>query len=290
MDELKNKENQYKSIDLSQWHKTGSGANSDSYVNEDETLLLKHFKFHGTEELALNDYNMAKKVAGLGIATASVYEVVRIGDEYGVIYENIRHKKSYSRMVADNPEKLDEYAKSFARKTKELHSTPCDTQLFGSKTDRIRTGIEAAKFIGKYKAGLYKLLEEMDEHTTCLHGDLQTGNLIQAEGKDYWIDLDRFSSGDPLMDLAHMYNAFVDMAWLPYIPYLMHMNKKKLNRFWAVFVKEYFGYNEEETKALNKKLDIYNALDLLQKNNKPGWYPDLITLILVKPKLKRFFK
>ena len=52
--------NEYRNIDLSQWHQTGSGANSDSYMCEDDGLLLKVFKMNATEQKALKDYNMAK--------------------------------------------------------------------------------------------------------------------------------------------------------------------------------------------------------------------------------------
>lgn len=34
---------------------------------------------------------------------------------------------------------------------------------------------------------------------------MQTGNLIDADGIDYWNDFDRFSYGDPIIDIAHMY-------------------------------------------------------------------------------------
>ena len=283
--------NEYRNIDLSQWHQTGSGANSDSYLGEDDGLLLKVFKMNATEEKALKDFTMAKKVASLGITTAAVYEIVKVGDKFGVIYQNIKHKKSYSRLIADDPENLREYVKAFAARAKELHATPCDTEKFESRTEMIRKGIEHAKFVGKYKPGLYRLADGMAEHTTCLHGDLQSGNLIRADGVDYWIDFDRFSYGDPIMDIAHMYNAYVSMSWLWYIQNLMHMKKKTLNRFWDIFMEEYYGLTGAEAEKFGRGLAIYNAMDMLQKNYiHPSAFSDLVTLILVRPKVKKYFR
>ena len=137
--------NEYRNIDLSQWHQTGSGANSDSYLDKDGELLLKVFKMNATEEKALKDYTMAKKVASLGITTAAVYEIVKVGDKFGVIYQNIKNKKSYSRLVADDPENMREYVKAFAARAKELHATPCDTGLFESRTEMISPSTSASR-------------------------------------------------------------------------------------------------------------------------------------------------
>lgn len=281
---------EYRKIDLNEWHQMGAGANSVSYISEDETLMLKVFKTNATEETALMDVQMAQKVASLGIATAEVYEIVNINGKFGVIYQNLKGKKSYSRLVADNPEKIDEYAKEFAAKAKALHSVPCNTELFESKTEMIRKGVKAAKFIDKYKPLVYELLDQMNEHKTCLHGDLQTGNLVKTNGQDYWIDFDKFSYGDPIMDIAHMYTMYSSLAWFPYIQNLAHMNKKMLKQFWVSFVGEYFGVAPEGVKEFNKKLEIYNALDLAQRSYlQPGFIADAVALILVKPKLKKYF-
>ena len=118
----------YRTIDLNKWHKTGSGANGDSYLCDDENLMLKLFRKESTEKKAEKEFNMAKKVDSMGIVTAAAYEIVRAGNKFGVIYQNIRNKKSYSKMIADNPERVEEYAKEFAAKAKELHSTPIKLQ------------------------------------------------------------------------------------------------------------------------------------------------------------------
>lgn len=282
---------EYRSIELNEWHKTGDGANVESYTSKDDNLMLKVFKSDSTEENALRDYNMAAKVAAMGIATPEVYEIVRVGDGYGVIYQNLKNKKSYSRLVVDNPEKIKEYAADFAKMSKELHSIPCNTDIGEGKLLRIRKGIEKAKFIGRYKTDLYKLLDETTTVTTCLHGDLHTGNLVRSEGQDYWIDLDRFTYGNPILDIAHMNNMYSSLSWLPFIQNITHMNKKQLNEFWDCFVEEYYGYTKKDTeklKELERKICIFNGLDLIEKNyTSPGLLSDLITLILILPKVRK---
>lgn len=87
-----------------------------------------------------------------------------------------------------------------------------------------------------------------------------------------------------------MYTMYSKLAWFPYIQNLAHMNKKMLNSFWVAFVKEYYGIAPERIKEFNKSLDIYNAFDLAQRSYyKPGLIADLVSLILVKPKLKKHF-
>lgn len=281
----------YRELNLSEWHEMGKGSNAVTYCNSDKTMLLKLNKLTANEKMVRAEYEHCKNIASLGVPTPTVYEMVKVGDKLGILFQNIRHKKSYSRMIADDPDNIEEYTKKFAAKCKELHSTPCNTELFEGVTDILRKGIDNAKFIDKYKYELYKLIDEMSECTTCIHGDMHTGNLIDVEGEDYWIDFDKFSYGDPIIDLAHMYTIYVKMSWFFYIQNLLHMDKKLLNKFWYIFMKEYNGYNKEETDEFNKKLKIYNAIELLQKNyTHPGIYADLITLILAKPVVKNYCK
>lgn len=281
----------YREISLDKWHAVGEGSNAITYASDDGSLLLKLNKMTANEPMVLNEYNTSKKVASLGISTPTVHEMVKVGDKLGIIFQNIKHKKSYSRLIVDNPERIEEYTKIFTARCKELHATPCNTELFEGKADVLRKGVDNAKFIGKYKPELYKLINELSERNTCLHGDMQTGNLIDADGVDYWIDFDKFSYGDPIIDIAHMYTIYVKMSWLFYIQNLLHMNKKLLNEFWYIFMKEYYGFNKEETDEFNKKLQIYNAIELLQKNyTHPGIFADSITLILARPAIKKYFR
>lgn len=279
-------------IDLTNWKKIGQGSNGYLYACEDDSIVLKiNKKAIATEKFVLKEFDRSRKVSLLGLPTPEAKEVVEIDGKLGIIFENVKDKISYSRLIANNPSEMEKYVKDFVIEAKKLHSTSCDTQLFESRIDVIRKGIDNAKFIKKYKPVLYELLDEMDNKTTCLHGDLQTGNLIIANGKNYWIDLDKFSYGDPIMDIAHMYTIYKGMAWLPYIQGLTHMSKKEMNLFWDLFLKEYYGFNKEEIKEFEKKLKILNSLDFLQKNyTHKGLFADLITLILAKPKIKKYYK
>lgn len=282
----------YRKIDLSNWRKIGQGSNGFLYACDDESIVLKvNKKPIAIEKFVLKEFDRAKKVASLGLQTPEAKEVVEVDGKLGIIFENVKNKKSFSRLIVDDPENFEKYVKDFVAEAKKLHSTPCNTEMFDGRAELIKKGIENAKFIKKYKEDLYKLVDEMATKTTCLHGDLQTGNLIQAKGVNYWIDLERFSYGDPIIDMAHMYTIYKGMSWFPYIQNLLHMNKKQLNKFWTLFLNEYYGFNEAEIKDFEKRLKIYNSLDLLQKNYlHKGLYADLVTLILARPAIKKYCK
>ena len=281
----------YKELKLDGWKQVGDGSNAVTYTSPNEDLLLKLNKNTANEAMVMNEFDRCKNVESLGILTPLAYEIVRVGNKIGILFQNIKNKTSYSRLVADNPENMEEYAKRFAAKCKELHATQCNTSLFEGKTDILRKSIDNAKFIEKYKPQLYRIVDKMAESSTCLHGDMHTGNLVVAEGKEYWIDFDKFSYGDPIMDIAHMYTVYIGAAWLPYVRNIVHMTKDQLKRFWYLFIKEYYGFDEKQTDEFNKSLQIYNALDLLQKNyTHPGLLADLITLILARPSIVKYFR
>lgn len=283
----------YKNIDLKNWTKVGEGNNADTYTcAEDDTVLLKvNRRGKAGEARLMTEFELGKKVLSMGIQAPEVYEMVTVGDTIGILFQNIKGKKSYSRLIADNPENMAEYANRFAKAAKALHETPCNTELFNNKRDELKEGIEKARFLGPYKERLQKIVDDIEDRTTCLHGDLHTGNLINAEGRDYWIDFDGFAYGNPIIDLAHMYTIYRGNAHNKIVQNIVHMNEKQLNRFWDLFLGEYYGFNKEEADAFSRKIEIYYAIVLAQRNaSRKGILAFLIELLLIKPKVKKYFK
>ena len=231
-----------KTVHLQEWEAFGGGGFGTSYYNKtDDSVILKLNKPIITEEKARQEFLRSKAVYDMGIPSAEPYAFVTDGERYGMIVQRIQGKESFGKIIADNPERLEELAATTADYIKALHQIPCDTEVFDNTALRTREMIAACETLPEdIKARLTGYIDELEPATTCLHGDLNPCNIIVAEGNIYWIDLGDFGYGDPLLDfciLAHMSH----LGPNPLLRNIFHMDRKALAHFYEALGKRYFG-------------------------------------------------
>lgn len=254
----------YPQIDLSQWKKVGEGGNGKTYVNPSapgQILKVNNARLSALEAVK-HEYDVSKAVEGLGISVPQIYHIVRVGDAYATISQLIKDKKSLSRICHDQPERTEEMARLLCRKGKKLFSTPCDTGFFPSRKEQVLWAIDHAGFVSKkYRRIIRSFAESIPEKTTCVHGDFQTGNIIQSGDSFYWIDLDRFAYGDPMFDIGHLFQICKVYAPMKQVQDIFHMTQEQFGRFWDAFAKEYTG--EEDHSAFDALAGKFACLDVI---------------------------
>lgn len=236
----------YQNIDISSWIQEGEGGNGKTYSRPDTPgVLLKVNKFsHNSDETAMRrEIEMAQHVLSLGLTTPKMYEIVRVGDCFGMTFERIQGKKSLSRLCADDPSRIAEVAALLATEGKHLHATPCDTSFFPSRKELTQKAIDTAGFVSEVdKQKLKTFVESLADETTCVHGDFQMGNLIvSGEGTPFWIDLGWFNYGSPLFDLGHLYLLCNVYSQFQGLRDITHMTQEQLLAFWDAFATAYSG-------------------------------------------------
>lgn len=256
----------YKSIDISSWIQEGEGGVGKTYSHPDNPgVMLKVNKAsnHSDEAAMKREVEMAQHVLALGLTTPKMYDIVRVGDCFGMTFERIQGKKSLARICADEPSRIVEIASLLATEGKQLHTTPCDTAFFPSRKEQSLTAIDAAPFVDETdKQKMRSFVEGLPDETTCVHGDLQMGNLIvSGEGKPYWIDLGWFSYGTPLFDLGHLYLLCNVYSQFQGLRDITHMTQEQLLAFWDAFATAYSGSAEhadfDARVARFAPLDVY---------------------------------
>lgn len=247
-------------ISLDNWIKEGSGFSADSYRHRDNpNLLLKLFFTANGMELAEKEFRRARDVAALGVPTPAVYELVTADAKAGITFERIEQKKSFGRLVSDNPEKLPEYARIFAENSRALHSVKCDTDKFPDQKEVMRGLLLKADIREEIREYLSELLDGTEEADTCLHGDLQTGNMVMGKGdKVYFIDLGYFAYGNPVFDIAAIYMCTQVYQNEEVNKEMLHMTTEQLEDFWKYYAAGYIrSENPEELKAFENYVAPY---------------------------------
>ena len=252
-------------IDLNDYIRVGEGANGASYNHKTNPDIMLKMYFRNFEAAQL-ELELAQKVYAAGIPTPEPGDLVTDGERMGIRFRRLAGKRSYSRACGDEPERVEEYAREFARLCKRLHATHVDTTQFESVKDRLYAMLEAnPDFTPDQKNKIHAFIAAAPDADTAIHGDLQFSNGIFTE-KDgvrtpYFIDLGDFCYGYPMFDIGMVYLCCClnDEAWTME---QYHMSNATAAKFWDAFQDEYFGPDQDKEEVL-RQVRIYAGLKTL---------------------------
>lgn len=231
-------------ITLKDWERSGAGCTAVSYNHkEDPHKMLKVFSFNVVgAQYAEKEFDQSRKLEELGLKTPRALEMVNCDGFSSIIYERIVKKKSISRLCASHPEEIGHLAELFAKESYAVHQTECESGDFASRKELMLAFVEEHKGYNKRtKRVVRALAEELGDECHCLHGDLQTGNMIvdTETGQPYWIDLGCFARGNRMYDLACARFFYRHPIGRLLARKVCHMRFAQQTAFWNAFVETY---------------------------------------------------
>lgn len=269
-----------KPLDIGKYTEFGASFLSRSFNSVDGDSMIKLYGPDVPKALVAQEKAVARAVMLFGIPTPLVGTLYSDGDKMALDFERIKGKRSFSRIMADEPQKLEEMTIRFARMCKDLHSKPCDTAIFADRSVFYRQAVISCKEISEEeKEKALAFIDSVPEATTCLHGDMQPSNVITNGSEDLWIDLSDFGYGNPMYDMGMWY--FLSRLNLDEITVnLFHFGNDVMARIWPVFVREYFGVStQEEVDAVSRSIEPFAALHMLYLGSVYGFRPHMLPYI-----------
>ena len=180
----------------------------------DGDTIIKVFREGTTLEEVRREINMSKEAFVMGMPTAISFDVVRVGSQYGLVYE-LLEAKTLSACIASEPNRLDEFARQYAELFRQLHDieVPADSSV----PNALEHEREQVRHIGRYFPQesidlLMQILDAVPEERRLLHLDLQTKNAMVQGGQLMLIDMGEVGYGHPVQDVAHAYSAMVSLV------------------------------------------------------------------------------
>ena len=196
----------YKRIDLNDYVQTGEGGTSLTYSHKDGHTLAKLYKPGFEADKEREEFLTARTVFELGIPTPEPYRLVTDGERNGAEYELIKGKRSFARIISQEPERLEEITLTFASMAKELHATKANTARLESRKEQLRRFYREKDLVPEeYKQKALRFIDQVPDATTCVHGDMQVGNIITDGKRTLWIDVGEFAYGVPEWDLSILF-------------------------------------------------------------------------------------
>lgn len=274
----------YRTLSIDGCEKLGEGSNGIVYRYDPEIIVKVYKKADALDEIK-RERELARIALILGIPTAIPFDVVKVGDKYGSVFE-LLNAKSYSKLIVQNPEDKDKYIRLFVDLLKKIHETKVSTDLL---TDIKSVTIDRIKFLkghidDKDYDKLLSMTENIEERHTMIHGDYHTSNVEMQNGESLLIDMDTLSYGHPIFEFAPMYLAFVGFGDVDQsnIEKFLHVPYDITSYIWKETLRLYFNdLPSEEVDLIEKKAMLLGYARLLRRTIKRCDMADPMTVSLL---------
>lgn len=202
-------EKAYRRLSVEGCEVIGEGANGKVYRLDPETII-KVYKSNDALFAIKRERELARKAFVLGIPTAIPYDVVRVGDNYGSVFELLK-SRSFAKLLRETPEKRDELIEMSVGLLRKIHAVELP---MGELPDRKKVAYKWTEiFEGRLPDEIYLKLRDLiaaiPDNAHMLHGDYHMKNIMFQDGEACLIDMDTLSQGDPILEFMGIYSAYV---------------------------------------------------------------------------------
>ena len=228
-------------INLNEYTPSGEGGTAITYKHNSRNSLAKLYNSGFEADVAIEEFKVAQAVYDLGIPTPKPYRLVSDGERLGAEYEFITGKRSFARILSQEPDKMQEIAEAFAKAAHTLHATKADTARLPSIRDLLRSFYLGSDTVTpEYRERALAFLQKIQEPDTCVHGDFHIGNIITDGNRTLWIDIGQFGYGAPEWDLGWFWTMSHNLGDSR-ADFLLHLTQETLVSFWDAFLPAYLG-------------------------------------------------
>ena len=230
----------------------GAGANGWVYRLDDERIVKVYNSISNPPEKIRREQESARRAFVHGVPSAIPFELVKVGEELGMIYELV-DAKTLGSVVHNSPEKLREYALRMSALLKKLHSTEMEKDTMPDARMTLRLWADIAAKSDFYRKDeiqrVYDLIDSIPLRNTFIHGDFHPGNIMVQNDELILIDMGDASVGHPVIDLLGTYqlmsltpkkNPGVAMRYLG-------MTTEEAIEMWDIFIRDYLGTDDDKT-------------------------------------------
>ncbi len=206
--EMMDIEKGYRHMSVDGCEKIGEGSNGIVYRLNPDTIIKVYKNSDALDDIK-RERELAKTALVLGVNTAIPFDVVKVGDKYGSVFE-LLSAKSITKLIMAEPENKEKYVKIFADMLKEIHSTPVKE---GILPDAKKVALGWVEWLHDYIPAetydkLHKMVEDVPSSNMMLHGDYHTNNVHYANNEAILIDMDTLSVGNPVFEFASIFLAY----------------------------------------------------------------------------------
>ena len=238
----------YRVISVDGCEVIGQGANGMVYRIDPDTIVKVYRNPDALPEIH-RERELARAAFILGIPTAIPYDVVRVGEGYGSVFE-LLNATSFAKLITKENRPIEEVAAMSVDLLKLIHSTVIKP---GTMPDMKAVALDWADFLKDYLpedkwTKLHQLVADVPEDMHMMHGDYHIKNVMLQNGEVLLIDMDTLCHGHPIFELASIYNAYQGYSDVDHevVKDFIGLSYEDARRFWEESLRLYLGTDDED--------------------------------------------
>ena len=244
----------------------GRGAIGTVYRIDDDTIV-KVYEIPDCLPMIENEQKRAKQAFLKGIPTAISYDVVKVGDKYGSVFEMLK-ASTYNDLIVEQPERTEEIVHQYARFIRQLHTVEMGREELPEAKEQFLGYVDALKTVlpEKLQKRLRSLLQAMPENLHAVHGDIQMKNVMLSGDEPMLIDMDTLSVGDPVFDLMGLYLSYVQFGEddPADTETFLGLSTERCQFIWRETLRSYLdSFDEAANEAAEKKIIVVASIRFL---------------------------
>ena len=241
----------YRKLSVEGCEVIGQGANGKVYRIDADTIVKVYMDADALPDIH-RERELARRAFVLGIPTAIPYDVVKVGEGYGSVFE-LLNAQSFAKLVKAEPENEDKYIDLYVDLMKKIHGTVVRPE---DMPDMRNVAINWANFLVPYLPEgkgeqLVRLVEDVPIDHHMLHGDYHLKNVMMQNGEVLLIDMDTLCQGHPVFELASVFNAYLGFSEVDHsvVEGFLGLPRETTKRVWEKTLSRYLGTDDPEKIA-----------------------------------------
>ena len=175
-------------------------------IYKDEDRAVKVFDSDYSKADILNEALNQARIEETGLNIPKILGVNMIDGKWAIVSEFIKGK-TMAQLMAENPDKFDEYLEQFVDIQMSIHEMKA--LLLTKLKDKMNRKISQADIDATTRYELHTRLEGMPKHNKVCHGDFNPSNIIITDdGVPYILDWSHATQGNASADVARTYLLF----------------------------------------------------------------------------------
>lgn len=265
-------EKAYRRISIEGCEVIGQGANGVVYRTDPDTIVKVYRDSNALPDIH-KERELARKAFVMGIPTAIPYDVVKVGDTYGSVFE-LLNAKSFCKLIIAEPEKADYYMDLTVDVLKKMHSTEVsESDLPDMRETAIKWVNDLKEYLPEDKQQkLMALITEVPKDNHMMHGDYHVKNVMMQNGEVLLIDMDTLCRGNPIFEFGFIYNAYVGFGDFDHanIFEFMGIDYDTTYKMWRRTLETYFGNDAAKLDEIEKKAKLVGYTRVFRRMYRRG--------------------